>query len=435
MSKKVINLNGIIKDEKYNYLKEFNIQISGVKIIKESMDLYLDLESNNMLNPAEYNDVVRLLKDNFPEFNLNIDITYLDLVDNLDINLYIDSLKQVIQSSIPSSASWINDLKWEKKEDILVIIPPNQIANFSLERNGLLQDLGNRVKKDLNCKLILEIMEEESVCANIFLDEKKLEEHKISKDIMVNVEKTNSSTKSKKMLKNYSLGKAIKNEIMKISDINIQTGSAVIKGDIFQIESREIRGDKLLITFNISDRTDSITVKTFLSKEQGTELLDNLSQDSHVILEGDITYDNFSKGIVCMLKSLTRLVKAEIEDESQDKRVELHLHTKMSSMDGVSSLTSLVNRAHKWGHKAIAITDHGVVQGFPEGMELANQLGVKMIYGLEGYMINDKKEIINNYDSQKIYKEYVIFDIETTGLSSINDMITEIGAVKVVDGQ
>lgn len=435
MGKKVISLNGIIKDEKYNYLKEFNILISGVKIIKESMDLYLDLESNHMLNTEEYNDLVRLLQDNFSDFNLKIDISYLDLVDNLDINLYIDSIKQIIQSSIPSSTSWINDLKWDKKEDILVMISPNQMANFSLERNGLLQDLGNRVEKDLKCKLVLEIQEEESVCANVFLDEKKLEEHKISKDIMVNVEKSNSSSKSKKILKNYSLGKAIKNEIMKIRDINIQTGSAVVKGDIFQIESREIRGDKLLITFNISDRTDSITVKTFLSKDQGNELLDNLSQDSHVLLEGDITYDNFSKGIVCMLKSLTRLTKVEIEDKSQDKRVELHLHTKMSSMDGVSSLTSLVKRAHKWGHKAVAITDHGVVQGFPEGMELANQLGVKMIYGLEGYMINDKKEIINNYDSQKIYKEYVIFDIETTGLSSINDMITEIGAVKVVDGE
>lgn len=431
MEKKAINLNQIINNDKYNYLKEFNILITGVKIIKEKMDLHLEMRSNKILNTAEYNDVEELLKDNFAEFNLTMDIVSDLVIDKLDMDTYIIDLKHIIQESIPSSSSWINELTWKKLDDVLTIIPPNQMASFSMERNGLMNELRSKVENDLKCKLILENISDETISSDMFLEEKKLEENKISKDIMVNVQKGNTSSSKKKTLKNYSLGKAIKNETIKVSDINIQTGSAVIKGDIFQIESREIRGDKLLITFNISDRTDSITVKTFLSKEQGNELLDNLPEDSHVILEGDITYDNFSKGIVCMLKSLTRLNKIEIEDKSEDKRVELHLHTKMSSMDGISSLTSLVKRAHKWGHKAIAITDHGVVQGFPEGMELADKLGVKMIYGLEAYMINDKKDIITNYDSTKIYDEYVIFDIETTGLSSINDMITEIGGVKV----
>lgn len=431
MSIRNISLNQMIRDEKYNYLREFNIQIIGVKINKEEMQLHLQLECDNILDPDQYKGLTELLTNSFNDFSLTINIDYKVDIEKMDINSYFENLRNIIQESIPSSGSWIKGLTLVKKEQVLIIKPPNQMAYFSLERNGLIEKLTKKVKNDLACNLVLEFIEEGTISSDEFLEEIKSEEVKISKDIMTNVEKSTSGT-SKRTLKNYSLGKPIKNEVMKVSDINIQTGSAVIKGDIFQIESREIRGDKLLITFNISDGSDSITVKTFLTKEQGNELLDNLFEDSHVILEGDITYDSFSKGIVCMLRSLTRLNKVIREDKSDEKRVELHLHTKMSSMDGVSSLTSLVNRAHGWGHKAVAITDHGVVQGFPEGMDLSNKLGIKMIYGMEGYMINDKKDIIINYDSNKSYDEFVIFDIETTGLSSLNDMITEIGAIKVV---
>ena len=431
---KHISINEMIKDDKYNYLKQFNIRITSVKIIKEKMELHLDLESNNILKPEHSNHLDEILMNSFAEFRIITNVNYSINIDVEDLDSYIEILNPIIQNAIPSSSSWLNNIKWERDDESLIIVPPSQMAYFSIERNGLMEKLRDRVMKDLNLKLELMQLDNEAISSDEFLEEIKSEEQKISKDIMINTVKTSSSKNTKKTLKNYSLGKPIKNERMKVSDINIQTGSAVIKGDIFQIETREIRGNKLLITFNISDGTDSIIVKTFLAKEQGDELLDNLFEDSHVLLEGDITYDNFSKGIVCMLRSLIRLTKEEREDKSDEKRVELHLHTKMSSMDGVSSLTSLVNRAHKWGHKALAITDHGVVQGYPEGMELANKLGIKIIYGLEGYMTNDKKDIITNYDSNTSYNEFVIFDIETTGLSSINDMITEIGAIKIVDG-
>ena len=431
---KHISINEMIKNDKYNYLKPFNIRITSVKIVKEKMELYLDIESNNILEIEHSNHLQEILMTSFEEFKIITNINYTVNIDIEDLDSYIKILNPIIQNSIPSSSSWLNHIKWERNDESLIIIPPSQVAYFSIDRNGLMEDLRERVKSDLNLNLELKEFINEIVSSNEFLEEIKNEEQKISKDIMTNISKTSSSKKSKKTLKNYSLGKPIKNQTMNVCDINIQTGSSVIKGDIFQIETREIRGNKLLITFNISDGTDSITVKTFLAKEQGDELIDNIFEDSHVLLEGDITYDSFSKGIVCMLRSLIRLTKEERQDTSIEKRVELHLHTKMSSMDGISSLTSLVNRAHKWGHEALAITDHGVVQGYPEGMELASKLGIKMIYGLEGYMINDKKEIITNYDYTTPTDEFVVFDIETTGLSSINDMITEIGAIKIING-
>src|SRR5690606_836522 len=138
---------------------------------------------------------------------------------------------------------------------------------------------------------------------------------------------------------------------------------------------------------------------------------------------------------VISIKSLNVLKKKRRMDTAKEKRVELHLHTQMSAMDGVSSFTKLCERAKEWGHKAIAITDHGVVQGFPEAMDAAKKFGLKVIYGVEGYLVNDKKPILSNYKKGKKYDKFVVLDIETTGLSPINDMITEIGAVKIVNGE
>ena len=222
---------------------------------------------------------------------------------------------------------------------------------------------------------------------------------------------------------------------MEIREINLQTGSCIIEGQVFQLETREIRNNNTLVTFNMSDGTDSITVKVFLTKDQSPDFLANVTDDCYVRISGDVTFDNYSKSIVTMLKSLSMIEKEEKQDLSEEKRIELHLHTKMSAMDGIGSLKDLAKRAKQWGHEALAITDHGVVQAFPEAMELSKSLDLKMIYGMEGYMVNNKKEIVTNYTEGEEYTSYVVFDIETTGLSAINDKITEIGAIRVVNGE
>lgn len=428
-----IRLVDMIKDNKYSHLKDIDIVIDKVEILKESMELNISMESSRILEAFEVTDIKEFFQENFINFNINLEVKVKnDEIKEIDIEKYFERLNLILQERVASSKSWIKDSKWEKKEDIVIFHLPNMIAYFSLTRNGILDELRDQVKRDLNKNLEIVQVENESIDES-FLEEKYLEERIISKEILLNSPKeTNGS--SKKNSKKYSFGKLIKDTPININEINLQTGTAVIKGSVFDIDSRKIRGNKTLATFHVSDGTDSITVKVFLGEDQSGEFLENLDNDSYILAEGDITFDNYSKCIVMMLRSLTKIEKEEREDKSVEKRVELHLHTQMSSMDGISTIQKLATRAKKWGHEAIAITDHGVVQGFPEGMDIGRKLGIKIIYGLEGYMINDKKDIVINYDRDKEYNSFVVFDLETTGLSAINDMITEIGAVKIVDG-
>ena len=152
-------------------------------------------------------------------------------------------------------------------------------------------------------------------------------------------------------------------------------------------------------------------------------------------VRGEASYDTYAKEVVVMARDIIKLKKIERMDTAEEKRVELHLHTQMSAMDGISPTSKLVERAAKWGHCAVAITDHGVVQAFPEAMDAAKKNKIKVIYGVEGYLVDDGVPIVINNQNENIDDCFVVFDIETTGLSSENDRITEIGAVKIENGK
>lgn len=433
---KSIKLRDLIKNEKYDYLKELEIEVIKVNIIKEKMKLVLTLESTTMLDNSYYKDITTLFKEIFNSFEIIIDIRYsIDINDEKNMNIYVENIKRIIMKDIPSSSSWIDDLNYSVHNDKLVLVIPNQMALFSVERNGLIHNLKSKTMSELGLELELLKKEQDEICSKEFLAEINLEEKKISKNILLESSEKPKNTRDKKILKDYVFGKVIKESPIDINQVNLQTGTAVIRGNVFQLESREIKGNRLLITLYLSDGTDSIPAKVFLSEDQGQEFLNNVNENTYVLLKGDVVYDNFSRTQTIMIKSLMKIEKQERMDESIDKRIELHLHTQMSSMDGITNIKDIVTRAHKWGHEALAITDHGVVQAFPEGMDISKKLGIKLIYGVEGYLVNDKKDIVTNYDPSKEYGEFVIFDIETTGLSAVNDAITEIGAIKIKDGE
>lgn len=204
-----------------------------------------------------------------------------------------------------------------------------------------------------------------------------------------------------------------------------------IKGDIFGIDTKELKSGKILLMFNVTDYTSSVNIKVFLKPEIAEETLEKLKAASTVTVHGRVTFDTFAKETIIMGNYVVKEEKRKIEDTSESKRVELHLHTQMSSMDGVSSVSSLIKRAKEYGHSAIAITDHGVVQAFPEAMDAASATGVKVIYGVEAYLVDDGEALVINSKDYSLNDEYVIFDIETTGLNKSTEEITEIGAVKI----
>ena len=239
-------------------------------------------------------------------------------------------------------------------------------------------------------------------------------------------------------------GRNCDGELMEIKDIYDEIGEVVIHGQITFLETREIRNEKTIIIFHITDFTDTISCKVFVRNEQLPDILDGLKKGGFYRIKAVAMYDKFdheiSLGSVAGIKAITDF-REKRQDTSMEKRVELHLHTVMSDNDSVVQIKDVVNRAYEWGHPAVAITDHGVLQGFPiarhayEDLRLKEDDPFKIIYGVEGYFVDDLGDLIIDSKGQSLMDSYVVFDIETTGFNSVNDRIIEIGAVRVVEGE
>lgn len=237
-------------------------------------------------------------------------------------------------------------------------------------------------------------------------------------------------------------GRSFEDEPITLDQVAGEMGEITIRGKIIHFDTREIRGEKTILMFAVTDFTDTITVKMFTRNEQLPELLGELKKGAFVKIKGVTTIDKFDGELT--IGSVTGIKKSgdftvSRQDLSPIKRVELHCHTKMSDMDGVSEVKEIVKRAHDWGHPAIAITDHGVVQSFPDANHYIETLDkddpFKILYGVEGYIVDDLTEIAVGAGGESLEGTYIVFDLETTGFSAIKDRIIEIGAVKVVDGE
>ncbi len=234
-------------------------------------------------------------------------------------------------------------------------------------------------------------------------------------------------------------GRNCEADIVKIEALEEGTGECCIHGQIIALEDRELRSGKFIITGSITDFTDTIMFKLFVPPDDRGPLLDELQKGKFYIIKGVPVYDSYSKEItfssVAGIKPANDFREKRM-DNALEKRVELHLHTVMSEMDSVVGIEKVIARAKEWGMKALAITDHGVVQAFPiANHQLKKGEDFKIIYGVEGYFVDDVKGLIQNEKGQKIDSEYVVFDIETTGLSPTNNRIIEIGAVRIKDGR
>ena len=233
-------------------------------------------------------------------------------------------------------------------------------------------------------------------------------------------------------------GRDFEEDAIPIETIVGEMGEVVIRGQIMTLDTREIRGEKTIIIMSVTDFTDSIVLKIFTKNENLPELMGDLKKGAFLKIKGVTTIDKFDSeltiGSIVGIKKIPDFTTIRM-DNSPLKRVELHCHTKMSDMDGVTDVGDLVKRAYKWGHKALAITDHGNVQAFPiANHALPDDPDFKIIYGVEAYLVDDLKDIVENSKNKSLQDTYVVFDIETTGFSPLVNKIIEIGAVKVEKG-
>mgnify|MGYP004642934461 FL=1 len=247
-------------------------------------------------------------------------------------------------------------------------------------------------------------------------------------------------------------GRKIQGELLPLSEVTSEAGRIRTSGMIFYIEYMQRRDNSWIVTFDITDKKDSRTVKLFCdiqprkradgsfgrqSDSPSKEKIEKrLKKGVWISVYGDAAFDKYSRDTVITAYDINELPAPEIKkDDAPEKRVELHMHTQMSAMDGVSSATALIERAAKWGHKAVAVTDHGVVQAYPEAAKAAKANDIKVIYGVEGYVVDDKATIVTNVKKYSLDDTFVVFDLETTGLSAQKNHIIEIGAVKIKGGE
>ena len=252
-------------------------------------------------------------------------------------------------------------------------------------------------------------------------------------------------------------GRDFEDEAIPIEEI-MGDMEAVIRGKIIREDAREIKNERTILMYDITDFTDTISFKMFVHNDQVAEVKADLKTGAFIKLKGIAAIDAYDKELaissVSGIKKIPDFTTSR-SDNSARKRVELHCHTKMSDMDGVSEAKDIVKRAYKWGHPAIAITDHGVVQAFPDANHVWEDLWkaekarrkengdenpdkqdfFKIIYGMEAYLVDDLQEIVTNEKGQDFSGTFVVFDIETTGFSPVSNRIIEIGAVKVINGE
>lgn len=229
-------------------------------------------------------------------------------------------------------------------------------------------------------------------------------------------------------------GKAIRSKPVPIPDAMKKLGEKVIiVGDVFALNEKEIKGSRKVITWMVTDFSGSLIVKLFADKDElKTIPIESIKKGDTILVSGKIDYDTFAHDVSVMADSIIKVKRKPKTDKYPRKRVELHCHTNMSAMDAVTEVSSLLERASEWGHQAMAITDHGVVQAFPEAMENSPE-NLKVIYGCEAYIVDDLNppEILKGHTGKSVDDEIIVFDVETTGLSYAHDRLTEIGAVKI----
>jgi DNA polymerase III subunit alpha, Gram-positive type len=273
-----------------------------------------------------------------------------------------------------------------------------------------------------------------------FLEEKRKEDEERAKQAVLDMQKREKEQSSEVPSGPFMLGLKIKDDadFRKIEDIQDEERRIAIEGYVFEAETRELRSGRTLLTFKVTDYSSSILVKMFSRDKEDAALMGNLKKGMWVRCRGSIQNDTFVRDLVMIandVNEITPVIRKDTAPEGE-KRVELHMHTPMSQMDAVSSVGDLVGQAKKWGHKAIAITDHAVAQSFPEAYSASKKHDIKVLYGLEANLVDDGVPIAYNSADRMLEDEtYVVFDVETTGLSAVYDKIIELAAVKVKNGE
>ena len=423
-------------------------EVRQMTIRKKERTVSMEIAAKQLIPLQKWEDLRGELLKNLPGIReVDIDITY--EIEETEPEMlaegYWDSIRTFVSQKSKVCAGVISDATWEMKDGKMLIFVKNNMAYY-LSQKHLDDAIMNMIEMETGNRLVVQFKNVHTSAEDRAILEQQQEQklmeltQKIASSQTEAVqEKANAEVAavSSSISKGILFGKEINGNNAKIIDTKIVGEVVIVEGSIYNVETKEIKGEKYIVSFDITDLSDSTTVKFFVKKSVfDQELSDKIKKGKYLRVQGDVQFDKYSKEINIMAKNImTASAPAPRMDDSDEKRVELHLHTQMSSMDGVTHVKKYIQRAIDWGHKAIAITDHGVVQAFPDAMNAVGKADLKVIYGVEAYLIDDLGSVVTMPRGQSLDDTFVVFDIETTGLSREAESITEIGAVKLQDGK
>ncbi|MDK2809297.1 MAG: polymerase subunit alpha, Gram-positive type [Petroclostridium sp.] len=420
-----------------------NSKILSLKIYRKTRKVDITIGLNELINKWDIDDIRNKIKVAYKLEDIVINTKYFNVQqDGSYLREYYENIKYYLQKKFSICRSLLAESICEYQKDKLVI----QLkfgGSELLKKNRCDKLIESLIENEFGNKISIELIDMHAVAGKKYeyFDFKEKQEAQIISEALVNSygEKKDTKNSPEKAQTDLGspviLGKTINGESVQISSVNQESGRVIVEGEIFSVDVREIKGEKYIVSFDITDYSSSITAKFFSDKEKFGEIEGRLKCGVSVRIRGEAQYDKYARELVIFAYDIVQIPKQEKMDNAEKKRVELHLHTQMSAMDGVSSVKDLVQRAARWGHPAIAITDHGVVQAYPEAYEAGKKNNIKIIYGVECYLVNDSVPIVYNPTGGSLDGDFVVFDIETTGLSAEKDRITEIGAVKISNGE
>ncbi|RKD24266.1 PolC-type DNA polymerase III [Ammoniphilus oxalaticus] len=354
---------------------------------------------------------------------------------------YWEFIVDELAESLNSLASTLRAAVPIIEGDRIIITVNNEIAGKMMKKKEIDREISHIVEKLIGISLAIEIKVEESEEQYQSFFEETMEEDRTRAmdmlDAMLEQEKQKAqSPVLSESNQEFLIGQRIQDEPVPIQQITEEERRMTVQGQVFISEIRELRSGRSLLTFKMTDYTDSITVKIFSRDKEDLSMMQAVKEGMWVKVRGRIQYDQYIRELALEANDVNLIRPKQREDTAEQKRIELHLHTPMSSMDAITPVKKLVQQAADWGHKAVAITDHAVAQSYPEAYRAGKQAGIKIIFGVEINLVNDGVPLAYSpIDLPLKDATYVVFDVETTGLSAVYNTIIELAAVKVKDGE
>ncbi len=433
--------------------------VESVTLSKKSKILTMQISSDKYIEINEFTELKKFLLKRFSLEDSVISVNYTETANKKPIEEEINNIIFTLIEKCPVLKTVVNNSDYEVNKNNISFNFKIAVSNFlkAMNYDKLISTaIKNFYGTTYNIQFVDNISSEELafneemrykeiiaqsnkisvMTSNNIIDKvpiKTIEDGKIEKS---------DNKEGKKAPSSLILGRnaVIKEPVIKITDIMPDEGRIALEGELSNMESKELRSGKTLVSFDLYDGFSSITCKAFIKAGEEVEVVSKLKKAKGIRIAGSASYSKFSNEVEMIANTIIEtggLKKSKRQDNSEIKRVELHMHTQMSQMDAMSSATDLIKRAMSWGMKSIAITDHGVVQAFPDAHKLLGRDNeeMKIIYGIEAYLAPDKKPSITDVKGQSIDTTYCVLDLETTGFSPRTEKITEIGIMKFKDGK